>query len=615
MSIEELKAKITNNLQCLQQCTDYTTSDAACEAADDNNDVLLSILNQPDKQKALAKHVARLNLGTLFKRVWESLSRFITKKHSQGYAYFGIILEMYVNITDISPEVSKELGEVGCIRLMLQAMETFGIDYNGDAGPLYYITTILLNSIQDCTENITIYRRANAVSIYKRYLDSENMEVKTDSLRILAYIVDEEESSLLQTTNDAVAFLLSLLKDATSNKDHRAYLDSATESALELIQALNKLAVNDANKKEIAKHGGIPVFTRMLRSGFVFTRMQRNNVSKEEQCAAVQALWHLAFIDEIRTSKEMQTSVKALEKLAKSDNHHLQEICAHALAQIKGHLSSKKVASSQSKEVPPSYEEAISQPAKSASSRKVQVMISYQWDNQKTTIRLRDNLVNAGYQVWMDITHMRGSLLDAMAKAVETSSLVLICMSEKYKNSNNCRAEAQYAFTKEKPIVPLLLERGYKPDGWLGIIGLTTLYHDITSPKKLDTKMPEILAAIQYALGGDVDEIDGPILPILQEVQGTARKSKEKGSSQAKKLVRQWSIEDVQDWLKENKELIKLCEAFKTFTGRHLEKWYGKYCEDKNAFYNHLEATYECSMDDRTRFEFEVAFEKLFEEE
>ncbi|XP_072042189.1 uncharacterized protein [Amphiura filiformis] len=547
MSIEELKAKITNNLQCLQQCTDYTTSDAACEAADDNNDVLLSILNQPDKQKALAKHVARLNLGTLFKRVWESLSRFITKKHSQGYAYFGIILEMYVNITDISPEVSKELGEVGCIRLMLQAMETFGIDYNGDAGPLYYITTILLNSIQDCTENITIYRRANAVSIYKRYLDSENMEVKTDSLRILAYIVDEEESSLLQTTNDAVAFLLSLLKDATSNKDHRAYLDSATESALELIQALNKLAVNDANKKEIAKHGGIPVFTRMLRSGFVFTRMQRNNVSKEEQCAAVQALWHLAFIDEIRTSKEMQTSVKALEKLAKSDNHHLQEICAHALAQIKGHLSSKKVASSQSKEVPPSYEEAISQPAKSASSRKVQVMISYQWDNQKTTIRLRDNLVNAGYQVWMDITHMRGSLLDAMAKAVETSSLVLICMSEKYKNSNNCRA--------------------------------------------------------------------GPILPILQEVQGTARKSKEKGSSQAKKLVRQWSIEDVQDWLKENKELIKLCEAFKTFTGRHLEKWYGKYCEDKNAFYNHLEATYECSMDDRTRFEFEVAFEKLFEEE
>ncbi|XP_072042188.1 uncharacterized protein [Amphiura filiformis] len=581
MSIEELKAKITNNLQCLQQCTDYTTSDAACEAADDNNDVLLSILNQPDKQKALAKHVARLNLGTLFKRVWESLSRFITKKHSQGYAYFGIILEMYVNITDISPEVSKELGEVGCIRLMLQAMETFGIDYNGDAGPLYYITTILLNSIQDCTENITIYRRANAVSIYKRYLDSENMEVKTDSLRILAYIVDEEESSLLQTTNDAVAFLLSLLKDATSNKDHRAYLDSATESALELIQALNKLAVNDANKKEIAKHGGIPVFTRMLRSGFVFTRMQRNNVSKEEQCAAVQALWHLAFIDEIRTSKEMQTSVKALEKLAKSDNHHLQEICAHALAQIKGHLSSKKVASSQSKEVPPSYEEAISQPAKSASSRKVQVMISYQWDNQKTTIRLRDNLVNAGYQVWMDITHMK----------------------------------AQYAFTKEKPIVPLLLERGYKPDGWLGIIGLTTLYHDITSPKKLDTKMPEILAAIQYALGGDVDEIDGPILPILQEVQGTARKSKEKGSSQAKKLVRQWSIEDVQDWLKENKELIKLCEAFKTFTGRHLEKWYGKYCEDKNAFYNHLEATYECSMDDRTRFEFEVAFEKLFEEE
>ncbi|XP_072041220.1 uncharacterized protein [Amphiura filiformis] len=439
------------------------------------------------------------------------------------------------------------------------------------------------------------------------------MIVKVLSLRILAYIVDDEESSLLQTTNDGVAFCLSLLKDATSNKYHRT--ESFTDSAQELILALNKLAVNDANKREISKHGGIPVFTRMLRSDFVFTRMRRNGLSEDEQCAAVHALWNLAFIDEIRISKEMQTSVKALEKLAKSDNHHMQEICAHALAQIKGHLSRKKPASSQSKEVPPSYEEAISQPAKSASSRKAQVMISYQWDNQETTKRLRDNLVNAGYQVWMDITHMRGSLVDAMAKAVETSSLVLVCMSEKYKNSNNCRAEAQYSFTKEKPIVSLLLEPKYKPDGWLGIIGLTTLYHDITSPKQLDTKMPGILAAIQSALGDDVDEIDGPINATLQEVQGAAGKSTEKGSiGQSKKAVRQWTREDVQDWLKDN-ELNKLYEAFKTFKGRHLEYWYVKYCEDKNAFYDDLEVTYECIMDARTRFEFEVAFEELFEEE
>ncbi|XP_072042193.1 uncharacterized protein [Amphiura filiformis] len=63
--------------------------------------------------------------------------------------------------------------------------------------------------------------------------------------------------------------------------------------------------------------------------------MLGNDFSEDEQCAAVQALWNLTIIDEIRTSKELQTSVEALEKLAKSNNHHLQQICNKTLLQIK----------------------------------------------------------------------------------------------------------------------------------------------------------------------------------------------------------------------------------------------------------------------------------------
>ena len=43
-------------------------------------------------------------------------------------------------------------------------------------------------------------------------------------------------------------------------------------------------------------------------------------------------------------------------------------------------------------------------------------------------------------QVWMDIDQMGGSTLESMAKAVEQSRIVLMCMSQKYKNSPNCRA-------------------------------------------------------------------------------------------------------------------------------------------------------------------------------
>ncbi len=39
-----------------------------------------------------------------------------------------------------------------------------------------------------------------------------------------------------------------------------------------------------------------------------------------------------------------------------------------------------------------------------------------------------------------------GSTLEAMAKAVEDSAAVLVCVSKRYKESQACRTEAEYAF-------------------------------------------------------------------------------------------------------------------------------------------------------------------------
>ncbi|KAK3746536.1 hypothetical protein QZH41_007374 [Actinostola sp. cb2023] len=97
------------------------------------------------------------------------------------------------------------------------------------------------------------------------------------------------------------------------------------------------------------------------------------------------------------------------------------------------------------------------------------VMISYQWDVQKTMIQLKNRLQAAGFRVWIDLEQMGGSTLEAMARAVEDSAVVLVCVSQKYKESSNCRSEAEYAFQLKKDIVPLMMEGNYRPDGWLGI--------------------------------------------------------------------------------------------------------------------------------------------------
>ena len=71
-------------------------------------------------------------------------------------------------------------------------------------------------------------------------------------------------------------------------------------------------------------------------------------------------------------------------------------------------------------------------------------MISYQWDVQKLVIQIKNKLQADGYKVWMDIDEMGGSTLESMARAVENASVVLVCVSQKYKESPNCRSGNSY---------------------------------------------------------------------------------------------------------------------------------------------------------------------------
>ena len=77
---------------------------------------------------------------------------------------------------------------------------------------------------------------------------------------------------------------------------------------------------------------------------------------------------------------------------------------------------------------------------------------------------------------------MHGNLLDSMADAIESSSIFLMCLTEKYKDSPSCRLgklqdlyrtlflsiiidlECEYAYQRKKHMIPLLLQANYKPE-------------------------------------------------------------------------------------------------------------------------------------------------------
>jgi hypothetical protein len=127
------------------------------------------------------------------------------------------------------------------------------------------------------------------------------------------------------------------------------------------------------------------------------------------------------------------------------------------------------------------------------------IMISYSHKDETICKQIYEELTKAGYHVWIDFDQMHGNVMDAMAQAIERSHTIIICMSEQYRKSNYCRAEAHYAFQRQLKIVPILLQEHYQPDGWLLFLIGQLLYVDFTKyefPRAIELLIKELKAPI-----------------------------------------------------------------------------------------------------------------------
>ena len=88
------------------------------------------------------------------------------------------------------------------------------------------------------------------------------------------------------------------------------------------------------------------------------------------------------------------------------------------------------------------------------------IMISYNRESRELCLQIKQKLEEMGNRTWIDVDDMRGSTLDAMANAIDNARCVLMCVTEKYRQSINCQAEAEYAFKNEKKIIPVIMQEG-----------------------------------------------------------------------------------------------------------------------------------------------------------
>lgn len=100
--------------------------------------------------------------------------------------------------------------------------------------------------------------------------------------------------------------------------------------------------------------------------------------------------------------------------------------------------------------------------------RKFDCMISYQWDQQELVRNLFMDFHMRNLAIWFDIWGgMSGSSNDAMATAIECSKVILVFISNKYQQSDNCRLEFNYAIARGKPFIFVVVDPKLVVEDWI----------------------------------------------------------------------------------------------------------------------------------------------------
>ncbi|XP_064597244.1 uncharacterized protein LOC135463752 [Liolophura sinensis] len=493
-----------------------------------------------------------------------------------------VIFNSLINFTDVSDRICSRVCEkTEFLEVMTESLAYHAVvmgtwDTNDGS-----FTNNVLGVLYNCScwyANRQHLRDAGLIWILKRIIDLDDLDMKLTATLALAGILDEEESKFFKSETQAMEEMSKLLGLAMQEPERRC----EGWSAQELAAACSRLAGNDVNKALLVNAGILDHLAEMCESG-----------NEQEKTEALGAIWALAF-DETNRDKMVEegTVVELIIKLKDSTAESVRTQAGNILWTLREELaeSSNKLFQQTANEVVPK----ISHSSEELSSNTKHVMISYNWGSKVTVFKIHEGLERNGFRVWIDRNEMKGSIVDSIAEGVENAEVLLMCVSPKYKNSKYCRAEAEYAFTNDIDIVPLLLESEYKADGWLGLIKgakkhfdfsnddyfsgtFQALVKDLGIRGKAKIKMePQIIPEISPVLQTNPPAFSGDVIDSGHGIRVSRPISQ----------VAEWSCDQVQKWLQDNQ-----CRgpSLKNFTGTELLFLKSLRDEAPEYFYNYLD--------------------------
>jgi len=219
-----------------------------------------------------------------------------------------------------------------------------------------------------------------------------------------------------------------------------------------ILKALGSLARNEANMKELKNNG-------IVKKIIEFTQNRKDNLLKSSDRTIEELstlIWILSFDQDCKNEFLSNGVVEILKGFDVKGNENVKRAINGALFTLIGNQNENQ----------------------NRNERKRQVMISYCWTQKEQARRIANYLKSKNILVWIDIEQTEERVSKKMIEAVEESSVILILISSRYKESRACRIEAEYADKLKKEIIYIMAEENYQPRGWLRAILGNNLYYN-----------------------------------------------------------------------------------------------------------------------------------------
>ncbi|XP_077968975.1 uncharacterized protein LOC120344912 isoform X2 [Styela clava] len=570
--------------------------------------VLYFDCEEAEHKKILGDQLSNDNAGQICADYLKTLTEDGKNTPTEGYdsECLYTVRSFCWNYSDASLEFATVLGRMGSFSIFIADLKTFRDKLN-DEGIRENIILPSISILHNCakaSDNKKYFKILDSVEAIFPYTTIDNQEIKMIAMMTLSYIIEEKDNDKISADGTVISLILSYLRNSIKSIDHK--YEGFT--AYEIASGIMHLASNDQNKLKIVNQGVLPLLVKLLYKGsdsekaisaktvwvLAFREENKSKIREEENMmkllkelaeqkgeareSASGALWVLGDderVEKIRSSlnsmvitssSSISSSFKFKKKQKLAGKSKLKRINESERSQYKksdkqgykyneelkeeeeaeNNMSEISEDEQDDEEAVPGHPQEKSQISEESPRRPGHVMISYQWSCQKLMLRVKDRLERMSYKVWIDVESMGGSTLQAMAEAVEKSEVVLVCMSQKYKESPNCRTEAEYAYKLGKTLVPVKVESGYEADGWLGALQGAKFYLDFSNLNAFESMFSKLLKELGNKGKAD-EETDGPI------TRASARLVHAIPPKLAPRIpVNQWSKEDVIEWATKN---------------------------------------------------------------